>query len=270
MDSMHSMRRRAVELCRVGAFKVLTSVSAPTLPAGVRDRASALNCVPCRVLTGDLRGRQFLNPVGQRSPAYCIGRFERHLAEAMADLVPVGGVAFDIGANVGWHTIRLSQLVGGDGLVVAFEPSERDREILRANLGINGVANVVIDSRAVFSDTGSVSFATFDVPGVGHVVRGDTPSDANVTTVASVTIDDLVFIEGVRAPNFVKVDIEGGELAAVEGASRVLTEIRPAVAVELRRGPLWNQVAAEFQQRDYSMTVLAGDEYLADVLFVPG
>ena len=60
-----------------------------------------------------------------------------------------GGVCIDVGANLGWDTLVLSECVGPAGRVFAFEPSPREYRMLLENLRLNNVTNVVAERSAL-------------------------------------------------------------------------------------------------------------------------
>jgi FkbM family methyltransferase len=240
----------------------------------IRDRARVrearrLGSRPCRVLAGDLRGTIFFNPVGQTSPAYVLGHFEDHVAHAMQSNVRSGDVVYDVGANAGWHTLRLAHLVGPEGVVHSFEPTPRDQSLLALNLVVNGISTVVIEPVALSDVEGTVPFATFTSPGVNRIAGTDLPADAMVIDVEATMLDTFVFDRGHDPPTFIKIDVEGGELSVLQGARRVIVEHRPIVVAEVRRDRTWDAVNGFFSEHRYDSTVLWGDEFLADVLFTP-
>ena len=53
------------------------------------------------------------------------GEYEGEVAGAISDLLSDGQVFIDIGANNGYFSVRASQYVGGDGMVLAIEPQAR-------------------------------------------------------------------------------------------------------------------------------------------------
>src|SRR5689334_21718882 len=66
--------------------------------------------------------------------AIFLGNFyERETKSALRKLVSPGTLALDIGANIGAHTLHLAQLVGADGRVMAFEPTDFAFRKLRRN-----------------------------------------------------------------------------------------------------------------------------------------
>src|ERR1019366_4893171 len=84
---------------------------------------------------------------------YAFGAFEEHFAALFRHLVQPGDRCIDVGANVGYHTIRLAKLVGEDGEVIAIEPDED--MVCRAanNLKLNHLENVRL-IKAAASDCG--------------------------------------------------------------------------------------------------------------------
>src|SRR5689334_14765239 len=65
------------------------------------------------------------------------GTYEPELREIMRAVLPKGGVAIDVGANVGWHTLLMASLVGDKGRVLAAEANPSVRSRLRDNLHLN-------------------------------------------------------------------------------------------------------------------------------------
>lgn len=215
-----------------------------------------------RVFAGPLRGAYLAMPRLER-PSFALGTYERHVVRAMRTLVRPGDVVYDVGAHVGYISLVLSRLVRRQGLVVAFEPDIANGVLLEWNLRQNSTSNYRIVHAAVAATPGQVSFASFSkYSAVGHILRPETPGDADVVTVQAVSLDSVAFGTGEPPPSFVKIDIEGGELEALTGASRLLAEYRPAVLVEVRSGDLWRDVAAFMRGSGYTVEVLKGEPAL--------
>jgi FkbM family methyltransferase len=144
-------------------------------------------------------------------------------------LVGTGGVAFDIGANVGIYTAYLSAAVGGLGKVVAFEPFQPAYSRLRLAAGTASAANVAV-----------YPFAIGRSPGHGEMREspGDIGSNSvtmrpGAGTIEIRTIDQMVAELGLPRLDFIKLDIEGGELDALRGGLRVIRSHRPTILVEM-------------------------------------
>jgi tRNA G37 N-methylase Trm5 len=63
---------------------------------------------------------------------YLFGTFERSTERALARLLPIGGVAIDVGANIGAHTLPMARHVGQSRRVIALEPTVWAGDALRA------------------------------------------------------------------------------------------------------------------------------------------
>jgi FkbM family methyltransferase len=171
----------------------------------------------------------------QSSLAYALGLYEPEAMQSVRRLVKEGDCCIDVGANVGYYTISLANWVGPSGLVVAFEPFPSNFSILEKNIHLNQLNNVTLEPSALSKCSGSVQLIhevgdQFSAtPSVGgYAVEGDRVS----VNVPSCRLDD--YAAGLaKAPNFIKIDVEGAELAVLEGARRTLATAIPILLVEI-------------------------------------
>jgi len=140
-----------------------------------------------------------------------------------------GEVFVDVGAYIGWYSIAASQGVGPAGQVIALEPDAANRRQLQDNLALNCISNVSLVPSAAWSKSGRVGWQASDVP-VWHAASGNGDGAASVEAVA---IDDLVRQMQLPRVDWIKMDIEGGEVAALEGASSTLQRFHPTLFIEL-------------------------------------
>jgi FkbM family methyltransferase len=172
-----------------------------------------------------------------RRRAAALWRLRRHeLAKRLVDtLVAPGDVVCDVGANWGLFAARLAVLVGPQGEVHAFEPGADEHASLNAIRG--GRRNVVLHPIALSDDDGEI---VLHVPQVGRRYVGalasvQPPSGPHRTErVPRRVLDDLMPAPS-RLPSFVKIDVEGHELAVLRGAATILTRARPTLLVESER-----------------------------------
>lgn len=184
------------------------------------------------VLAGPARGLRYrmFSSYGL-APLY--GAWEREVQDLVARHLGPGGVAYDLGANYGLHTLLMARRVGKEGHVYAFEPVPELQLSLRENVGLNGFGNVTCLELAVSDATGTASF--FLLAGgksIGSLAETGVADGAELV-VNTVSLDDFVFERGGRPPTFVKVDVEGAESRVLTGARRVLAEHHPILLVEL-------------------------------------
>lgn len=142
------------------------------------------------------------------------------------------GIALDVGANVGIYTYALARL----GIRVhALEPQPSCCDVIEAWASTSRHAGTVtIHNVAAGAEEGVL---TLHVPLIGgSEVRTrasfDRPSgDYIETPVRVVTLDGLA----TRGVSFIKIDVEGHELAVLQGATQLLTRDRPILLVEIDR-----------------------------------
>jgi FkbM family methyltransferase len=130
------------------------------------------------------------------------------------------GMTFlDIGAHVGYYTVMAARLVEPGGLVMAFEPSPRNYELLLANVWRNGLGNVLCHPWAVGDANGFVDLY-LDERNTGDNRIYRSSEDRPRTRVRMVALDSL---SSLRPPiDAVKIDVQGPEDAVVRGMSRLL------------------------------------------------
>lgn len=141
-----------------------------------------------------------------------------------------GDVVWDAGAHAGLTTYCLAQLVGPDGLVFAFEPDEINFGYLSRNLEHYNLGNVVLVKKALAGHTGQVSFQMDGTMAAG-IREYATYVAGEVVTVPTLTLPDACAELG-HVPAYVKMDIEGAEVAVIENAAAFLRQHSMHFAIE--------------------------------------
>lgn len=156
------------------------------------------------------------------------GVWETDVMGLLAATLRPGGVFVDVGANVGFHTVLASQLVGPSGTVVAIEPNPWTQELLRANLWRHGSSAVVLP------------VAASDVPGTVYLeVDAEHRSGAHLGA-AGIAVDARPLAELVpdAVVDLLKIDVEGSEPLVLRGAGALLERSPHLLAVvEFRDEP---------------------------------
>ena len=182
------------------------------------------------------------NVIGRSLHMY--GEWAEHELSILHRYVDAGTTVIDVGANIGTHTVPFSRWVG-EGRVIAIEAQPAVSEVLSANCRRNGCTNVEVIN-AVCADTngsfecqleraeernvGGLSFAgrrTNLWQKLMRTLRGN--GGAGIDEVPATTLDDLC---GTRPISFIKLDIEGMELAALRGAHATIARSRPVIFFE--------------------------------------
>ena len=208
------------------------------------NRAAPGGLAQVSVAAGGLQGAPLLLDLHAEKD-YWLGTYEPELQQAVRDWLKLGMLIYDVGANIGYVSLLLARAAGQTGRVVAFEALPANIQRLRANLALNPSAQVTALHAAVIDSTRPVTFYTHSSGSMGKAAgsagREDQAYAASIT-VDGLALDDYVYAQGNPAPQAVKMDIEGGEVLALPGATRLLAEKHPLLLLELH-GPQAAKVA---------------------------
>lgn len=139
-----------------------------------------------------------------------------------------GMIALDIGANIGYATLILAEIVGDAGQVYALEPEPRNFKILTNNIEVNGYKNFVQAYQIGASNRiGYLNFYVSHHSNLGSMIKTK-HAKCNIE-VPVTTMDD--FFKDKKAPNFIKMDIEGHEVEALEGMFHTLEMAQSPVKI---------------------------------------
>jgi FkbM family methyltransferase len=185
------------------------------------------------------------------------GGFEHVERAFVSRFLRAGMTALDIGAHHGLYALLASKRVGPNGQVFAFEPSPRERKALQWNVRLNRCKNVVIEELALGNVEGEGSLYVVQ----GHETGCNSlrpPALSGTTWAVPVrvsSLDQWLQTCKVRLVDFIKLDVEGGELSVLQGAQRLLESApRPVILAEVQdiRTKPWGYPASEIIRFLYS------------------
>lgn len=193
----------------------------------------SVRLTPDQILWHEEDGLRFaLDPQDRSVAPFVMDRnFEPHVSAVLRDRCRPGFQVIDVGANVGYHTVRLASLVGPGGSVLAVEANPDNCLLLHAAVDANGFTNVELLPVGLGSERGW-SYFTTHVGTNGGLLVGSPRSvvrDAG-TIVPLLRLDDVIASD--QAVDLMKVDVEGAEGLVVEGAADVIARCRPVVLSE--------------------------------------
>lgn len=169
------------------------------------------------------------------------GEFSESEVQVFRDVIKNGDVVLDVGANIGCHTIALSRLVGQNGVVFAYEPERTNFNTLAGNVAINNIHNIFPFQKAIGSSSGFINIPELDLEktvNFGGLSLCEDYSEAPHYSVPLIVLDEQNFLK----LDFIKMDIEGMEKLALEGARETIDKFKPILYVEDDRedksGPL--------------------------------
>ena len=165
-----------------------------------------------------------INGVGYRiDPHYRhrLGKdYDAPVAAFLRARVRPGAVCVDVGANVGAYVLQFAHWSAPAGHVIAFEPNPGARAVLEKHVRLNDLAGrVTVVPAAVSAGAGEAVLYAAGADGTSRLgePHGDMAGRAREVVVPTVTLDAYCAAEGV-APDWLFIDIEGFEVAALEGA----------------------------------------------------
>ena len=154
------------------------------------------------------------------------GEFSESEVRLFREVIKPGSIVLDIGANIGCHTVAFSKIVGPGGRVFAFEPERINFNTLAGNVAINNLLNVYVSQQAVGASPGFIC-----VPEIDHELTdnmGGLSLCTDYSTVQHYAVH-LVALDLFSFPavDFIKIDTEGMEKSALDGARETILKFKP-------------------------------------------
>ena len=175
----------------------------------------------CRVLG---RYKMFVDSrdIGLSSHLLLDGYWEMWLTEALAQVIKPGMLALDIGANLGYFTMVMADLVGPTGAVHAFEPNGRLVERLEQSITVNGFhAQAQVHAQALSDQEGSFRLVVPDgEPKNGYLLPAS-EGEVGLQTRRLDSYADLLDAD------VIKIDADTSEWSIWRGMAGVLARHRP-------------------------------------------
>jgi len=179
---------------------------------------------------------------------YFFGWYDFELTRWMKAHIPEGATCWDVGAAEGWFTLLMGHLVGPSGRTDAFEAFGSNYKKLQRNVALNHFTWVNLNNVAISDIVGVAQFVPpsdevthhssylEDHTGVGYLIKGTSLGTFQVPTT---TLDMYAEETKVIHLEMIKMDIEGAEVAALQGALHTIERFHPKIAIE------YNQEAAK-------------------------
>ncbi len=147
-------------------------------------------------------------------------------------IVRPGMWVVEVGANIGAHTVHLSRLAGDTGTVIAFEPQRLAFQTLCGNLALGSRTNVHAYQMGLSHDAGEAGETLLDPTATanfgGVALEGVQIGTHPLQRIPVRSLDSCAL----PACHFIKIDVEGMELAVLQGARDTLARCRPILFLE--------------------------------------
>jgi FkbM family methyltransferase len=174
-----------------------------------------------------------------------------------------GSVFFDVGAHIGYFSMKAAVQVGTSGRVVSFEPNPEILKLLRDNVASNHFQNVIVEPIACTDRDETLTL--YAAPTMNTGASSLSKQNAEISSdqaprafsVRGRPIDDVVRELGLTHVDAIKIDVEGAEVIVLRGAMRTLQQFHPKLAVEV----IPRQLASFQTTRDDLGALLASAGY---------
>ena len=140
----------------------------------------------------------------------------------MLDKASGSEVIMDVGANIGYYSVQFSDLT--DGKVYSFEPMSYQHSVLKRNLALNGIENVIPVKRIVSNTSGEkrIYYSGPENTGASSLVK----ETGEYEDIQATTIDEFCLEHEIARIDLMKIDVEGHEMDVLRGMSGCLRQQR--------------------------------------------
>lgn len=179
--------------------------------------------------------------------------YDPPVAAFLSQHVKPGSLCLDVGANVGVYVLQFAHWSRPGGQIVAFEPNPAARSVLTRHVAMNDLTDRVrIVPEAVADIAGNQTFFAVDADGMSRL---GAPNQAlagksSAIVVPVITLDDFCGTQAL-APDWLLIDIEGFEIAALAGAKQLIRRRRDKLGIVVEMHPnVWSSAGTTRAQAE--------------------
>lgn len=183
-----------------------------------------------------------------------------------------GDIVVDAGAHLGLFTVMASKIVGDEGKVIAIEPEPENLEILKKNIELNNLKNVIIVNKGIWSSKKDLKMNKGQY-NRSHTFINDHPEKTSEGLILQVdTLDDILKELNIERVDFVKMDIEGSEIEALNGMEEVF-KFKPNMVIaayhQFKGKETYHAVIKKLKDNNFQLRTLKGHKmvYAADIFY---
>lgn len=205
-----------------------------------------------KIQNGPLKGKKWIATSGSK---FIKGSFETYKAKAFLEHFREGDTFYDIGAHFGYFSLMASEK---SDKIFSFEPRPANRKFFEKHMRLNKVKGVQLLPYAIGDKTGTVRFNTQTGSATGHV------DDNGNLEVEMIHIDQWVQNGKLPEPDFIKIDVEGGEIEVIKGCQHTISTHRPKLLIATHSDELHKAVMQFLKGQKYQTEVLEPESETGD------
>jgi FkbM family methyltransferase len=193
---------------------------------------------------------------------YFFGAYEPIESFLVQNILEKNDIVVDAGANIGFYSLLMSDICK-NGKIYSFEPVPKNFEFLKKNVSLN-FKNELIETVPVglWNESKVLEFSLDSSmkDNVGSFTAGKVENTSEMFKCSVNKIDEL--LKDVEKIDFIKMDIEGAELFALQGGNSLINKFRPQFLIEINRkaceqfGYNPNRIASFFKELDYQFYLI--------------
>lgn len=142
-----------------------------------------------------------------------------------------GGIFIDVGAHIGKYSVPAAK--NAAVTVVALEPDQYNFGLLKKNVAMNDLPNIICLNKGAYSSTGKIPFYTTGQGEGMHSIyeQEGSKQEGNIEVD---TLDHIIEQLNIDKPvSLIKIDVEGAEWDVLQGAQNILQKYHPALIIEI-------------------------------------
>lgn len=166
------------------------------------------------------------------------GFWERDTVIWIDQQLPEGGTFIDVGAHIGFHSLKAAQRVGPNGRVVSVEPNPATLRELRENVASSRVPQVAIEPVACSDRRARLELFASNRSNTGMASLSNRNAERDSAgsvayQVDALPLDEIVARQGLSRVDVIKIDVEGAETLVLKGAAQTIARFHPVIVMEM-------------------------------------
>ncbi|RZD43510.1 MAG: hypothetical protein CXT78_08075 [Thaumarchaeota archaeon] len=169
-------------------------------------------------------------------------------------------VIIDVGAHIGTYSIPIATQIGESGKILAFEPNPKNAMVLRKNIELNKLNNIIVFENAASSKNQVVKLTLSNDPMLSMITSSE---DEKIVKIECIPLDSLIKKLELKKVDWLKIDAEGSEISILEGSIEILEKFHPKIIIEVRKENE-KKMFEILGNYEYNTSYLGGEYFFAE------
>jgi len=187
-------------------------------------------------------------PIFYILPSFYYGFYGGKQFEYFSNSIKQGDIVFDLGAHIGYFTLEASKKAKK---IYSFEPNLISFNILKKNIQLNNLKNVIIENKAVYDKDSSTNFHE---SGVSSKI-----DSYGSKIIKTITLDSYTKQNNIKSIDILKVDVEDSECEVIMGARKIIKEsptIKIFMEITLKDDEIPSKILDFINEENFSLKIL--------------